>query len=574
MSEGVVVQSCGGRLILDETTSGLIFALGDAWSTTMREVYTRCVVGLEPWFVTGSQGGFRTELIARGWSQREATSLLRSAQGSQRSAIEAAKLQIHDLGARIKNLNQTLQKTAPTNKSGLRKSLTPKQYRKRHGLAQRRDILRSRMEHRQLEIDGDQVRVTFGGRQLAQAGNDPTTRGYASQAAWRGEWDRARAGTYFVAGDKESLAGNYSARIMLAPECDTLRLRIPEFLRDLNQGKALLTLPISGLVYRRTNLEAALVGGTAVSIRLTWKESKQAWYVTASFEPVDSPPITIRPNMLGVDINPDQLAWSAVDQVGNPFAFGKIPLEPEGTNGQMENRIGEAIKELCWIAKAHNANLACETLDFTRARKDLRYQSPALARRLTSFAYRQVLNTLASRCSREGILLVSKNPAFTSVLGQLNYASTFGISVDQAAACVPAIPAGLSLACGKSQSKLWPSSLRLGIARRALGLGERVRPSVAQRLAGAQPLRQNTRLLRQAAKTLAFHGRKATWDGDGLCRRGILPTWSIGTLLASTSSGTRTRRKPNPSTSHATSTVRVAPAETSTPLAGLLVLAQ
>ena len=251
--------------------------------------------------------------------------------------------------------------------------------------------------------------------------------------------------------------------------------------------------------------------------------------------------------MLGVDINPDEHAWSVVDQAGNPFAFGRIALEPVGTNGQMENRIGEAVKELCLIAQKHNANLSCETLDFTRARKDLRYQSPALARKLTSFAYRQVLNTLASRCAREGILLVSKNPAFTSVLGQLNYASTLGISVDQAAACV--------------------------IARRALGLGERLRPSVARRLAGAQPLRQNTRLLRQAAKTLAPKGRKATWDGDGLCRRDILPKWSAGALLASTSFGTRTRRKPKRSTSHATTTVRVAPAETSTPLAGLQVFA-
>ena len=161
----------------------------------MREVYNRCVVGQEPWFVARSNSGFRTELIARGWSQREATSMLRSAQGSQRSAVEVAKLQIQDLGDRIEGLSRTLQKTAPTNKSGLRKSPTPKQYQRRHGLAQRRDILRSRMEHRQLEIDGDQVRVTFGGRKLAKAGNDPIARGYASQAAWRGEWDRARAGT-------------------------------------------------------------------------------------------------------------------------------------------------------------------------------------------------------------------------------------------------------------------------------------------------------------------------------------------------------------------------------------------
>ena len=355
-------------------------------------------------------------------------------------------------------------------------------------------------------------------------------------------WDRDRAGTYFVQGDKESTAGNWSVRIMLSPVGDTLRLRVPSFLREQNQEKEFLTLPMVGLVYRRANLAAALAGGTAISVRLTWREAKQAWYVAASFEPVNTPSIVTRPNMLGVDINPDELSWAVVDQGGNPSVFGRISLEPEGTKGQMENRIGEAVAQLCRIAKDNQASIACETLDFTRARKDLRYQSPALARKLSSFAYRQILTTLASRCGREAILLVSVNPAFTSVLGQVNYAATYGVSVDQAAACV--------------------------IARRALGLGERLRPSVARRLARAQPLRQNTRLLKRAAKALPSKERKATWDEDGLCRRGILPKRSKRTLLASSSSGLGKRRKPTHSTSHATTTVRVAPAESRTPLAG------
>ncbi|MHB8331658.1 MAG: hypothetical protein ACYDEA_05625, partial [Candidatus Dormibacteria bacterium] len=65
-----------------------LFALGEEWSTAMREVYRRVVILREPWFTQG-QGGVRSELIALGWSQREATSMLVAAQGAQDSAVEA-----------------------------------------------------------------------------------------------------------------------------------------------------------------------------------------------------------------------------------------------------------------------------------------------------------------------------------------------------------------------------------------------------------------------------------------------------------------------------------------------------
>ena len=126
-SSTTTVQSCEGRLNLDGETSALVYSLGEAWGTTLREIYTRCVVGQEPWFVPGYRNGVRSQLIERGWSQREATSMLRSAQAAHLAAQTATKLQIIDLGDRIEDLNQTLKKIALTIKSGLRKSPTPKQ---------------------------------------------------------------------------------------------------------------------------------------------------------------------------------------------------------------------------------------------------------------------------------------------------------------------------------------------------------------------------------------------------------------------------------------------------------------
>ncbi|MHB1894594.1 MAG: hypothetical protein ACYCTZ_14070, partial [Candidatus Dormibacteria bacterium] len=86
MSDEVTIEA----RVTDPGIFPLLFALGEEWSTAMREVYRRGVIRGEPWFTAG-QGGGRSELIARGWSQREATSMLVAVQGAQDSAVEATK---------------------------------------------------------------------------------------------------------------------------------------------------------------------------------------------------------------------------------------------------------------------------------------------------------------------------------------------------------------------------------------------------------------------------------------------------------------------------------------------------
>ncbi len=58
-----------------------LLALGEERSTAMREVHRQVMVRGEPWFTVGL-GGVRGELIACGWSQREATSMLVAATGA------------------------------------------------------------------------------------------------------------------------------------------------------------------------------------------------------------------------------------------------------------------------------------------------------------------------------------------------------------------------------------------------------------------------------------------------------------------------------------------------------------
>ncbi len=131
-------------------------------------------------------------------------------------------------------------------------------------------------------------------------------------------------------------------------------------------------------------------------------------------------------------------------------------LDLSGSADQNRDRLGVAIAALVEVARRHGAAIAVETLDFTRARAQLRSSSRRLKRLLSSFAYHKFFAVLSSRCAREDVAVISVNPAWSSVLGQANCAGVRGISVDQGAAAV--------------------------LARRALGLRERVRPAVARRL--------------------------------------------------------------------------------------------
>ncbi|MDW9481816.1 hypothetical protein GOB57_24515 [Sinorhizobium meliloti] len=99
-----------------------------------------------------------------------------------------------------------------------------------------------------------------------------------------------------------------------------------------------------------------------------------------------------------------------------------------------------------------------ENLDFTAKKQNLRdAHGPAYARMLSSLPYSSFDDALASACCRSGVWLKRVNPAFTSLIGRVKFASRYGLGVHAAAA--------------------------LSIARRAMGASEK-----SQRLAAAMSL--------------------------------------------------------------------------------------
>ena len=167
-----------------------------------------------------------------------------------------------------------------------------KRKRQRHGLCRRRDKLQARVINIEKRLEENQVRVCFGGRKLARAGNHPEVSGYKDHTEWRARWDRKRSGVIYVKGDSEASHGNCCAKIILDPDGqDKLRLRIPDLslklgdgsevaLRDLSDGAEWVELLVEGFVYGRGEIKRALEPYESAS------EEKARWYVVASTSPL------------------------------------------------------------------------------------------------------------------------------------------------------------------------------------------------------------------------------------------------------------------------------------------------
>lgn len=242
-----------------------------------------------------------------------------------------------------------------------------------------------------------------------------------------------------------------------------LRLRVPPALEG-SWGQHVVLPPVR-FAYGQADIEAALARGAAMTYRFLRRERKRRvhWYVQASIERPAEPVITdARLGAIGIDFNPTQVDAAEVDRFGNLVATRSFPVDlAKRSTEQCEAALAEVTADLAAWAQVTGKSLVHEELDFQKKKAGLREQSPRYARMLSAFAYRKFFNLLASRAARAGVELLDEdhdgepgvNPAFTSVMGTVKFASGYGLSSHAAAA--------------------------MAIARRGLHFGERLRSRTA-----------------------------------------------------------------------------------------------
>lgn len=317
--------------------------------------------------------------------------------------------------------------------------------------------------------------IVFGGGALLRERARIHANDKAGLAAWRDRWDSARAAGFMLIGGADEACGNKSCKASLdAAGRIRLDLRLPPALvadatPEDGPAAASRTLSIAGIALPafgaatireavRRNQQAS--GRIALTFRFVRDrdfrhETLSAWRVCVTIkESLPAPRPAER--WLGLDINADHIAAALVSADGNPLETYRFPLPLRGKSSNQRRAIIEAAAvEAVALAERLEATIVLEALDFTKKKRELadaRNRETDAGRRrarmLSSFAYARIRTAIVRRAEREGVATRAVSPAYTSLIGEVNFARRYGLTRHQAAA--------------------------VAIARRAAGFSERI----------------------------------------------------------------------------------------------------
>lgn len=392
----------------------------------------------------------REFLVRFGLTARQFNAIAAELSGKVQAARESARHRVASLRRRTASVQKAvaaiearLSQTRP--EPGAKRQLRFHLHQKRRRLRGLRDQLARAEAEAARSVPG----ICFGGRKRFAAQFHLEENDYASHEQWLADWRAARSSQFFCLGSNDEKGGNQTCTLSLD---GTLRLRVPNAL--IPQFGHWVVLRDVRFSYGQDVIDRALLGNQPISYRFVRREKKMGrpvWYVQATTERPDVEIITRRAlGGLGVDLNPHLVAVARIDRHGNPAAWRHIPVCLQGRRReQVKAALGEAVAEIVAWAKSEGVPIVIERLDFEEKKARLREMHPRYARMLSAFAYRQFHALLESRAAREGVAVIPVNPAFTSVIGQVKFASGYGISPHASAA--------------------------VAIARRGLNFGERLR---------------------------------------------------------------------------------------------------
>ena len=296
----------------------------------------------------------------------------------------------------------------------------------------------SKIGHRLAALEEDvkhnRASLCFGGKKLFHAQYNLEANRFTSHAEWKETWDSRRNSEFFVLGSKDESSGNQTCTAELEEDGKlSLRLRLPKALEH-SYGKY-LRIPDLLFAYGHHEILAALDQEQAISYR--FKKDLKGWTVFVSTTLKKPSPISIDGNgAIGIDLNADHIAYVETDASGNPIAKKIFSWVAYGkTRAQLKALTGEVVKEIVQRAIETRKPLVIEKLDFQKKKLSLREtDNDSYSRMLSSFAYTLFFSFLAARAYKYGVEIHRVNPAFTSVIGSVNYAKRYGLSTHLAAA--------------------------------------------------------------------------------------------------------------------------------------------
>ena len=408
------------RVFLDEKQEGVIQEYANLLSAIERSLYAEVAKGktvasckndfLKKYAITARQfNACRVSLEGK----------IAACKATQESAIVSLKQQINSLDQQIKLLERR-----PSKRFVL------------HQKKRRKNILLDRLSSREADLANGRIHLCFGSKKLFHAQFDLENNGFASIQEWKAAWEAKRNGEFFILGSKDETSGNQTCTAKIQHDGRlSLRLRLPDALAE-EHGKYMEIKDVD-FAYGQEAILASLrdPDGQALSYRL--KKDAKSWKVFVSTT-LKKPEIISKEGngVIGIDLNADHVACIETDRFGNPIkkqthswiSYGK-------SKGELKATTGNICKEIVAAAKETKKPIVIEKLEFQKKKLALsETDNRKFARLLSSFSYGLFFVFLIARAYKHGIEVHRVNPAFTSVIGRVNYAWRYGLSIHLAAA--------------------------------------------------------------------------------------------------------------------------------------------
>jgi len=305
-----------------------------------------------------------------------------------------------------------------------------------HQKKRRWEILQQRLASMEEDLKQKRVRLCFGGKKLFNAQYHLEKNGFASHSEWKQTWQANRNSEFFVLGSRDESCGNQTCTASLQGNGKLcLRLRLPKDLEE-KHGKY-IQIPDLSFAYGYQAIVAALNHPEGQAISYRFKKDTKSWKVFATTalqktEPVSQEGI----GAIGIDLNTDHIACVETDRFGNPIQSKVFPWVSYGrTKGQLKAITGDLCKEIVHWARITKKPIVIENLDFLQKKLSLKDDgNKKFSRLLSNFSYGLFYIFLIARAFKEGIGIHRVNPAFTSIIGRVNFAKRYGLSVHLAAA--------------------------------------------------------------------------------------------------------------------------------------------
>jgi IS605 OrfB family transposase len=407
-----------------------------------------------------------------GITARQFNSLRISVDGKIDSVLELLALTVTDYQQKIKTKETQIKKLTDTRKREVVFLTEPNIHANRrqkarqtikridftlHQSKRRLATLKARLAGIQQRIKNNNPKLCFGSKKLFRSQfllnknnkNNKDSATYQQELAqWKADWNLSRNHDIFIVGSKDESCGNQTCQGVLQDDGSVnLTIRLPDalhaefgrvFTTNIRLGYGadhiIYALKASRVeTYKKTDADGNEIDSKRrTGIALTYRFSKDAkgWRALISVPVSNEIKTEKQLGVIGVDLNADHLAVSELDRFGNLIAFKRYDLHLENkSSDQRQAIIGEVAKALAqWASKAQKP-IALEKLDFKKKKAALTDSDDRnYNRMLSSLAYNQIHQMISSSSFRAGVEVITTNPAYTSLIGNVNNAKRLGIS--------------------------------------------------------------------------------------------------------------------------------------------------